>query len=431
MHLTFEQEYAVTTLAESNESELSLAGPAGSGKTTLIKALADAFDDVEICTPTNKAAFVLRTKGLDANTIFKIFFIPEIVENIGPNGQVVSKWLKFTPANEYCKGPLPLGKRSWCDVVIVDEASMIPTWIVAKMRRMAGKLILVGDPHQLPPVRDKAVPGGYFNTRVHDCVLTTIHRQAEGSAILELATAIRNESSKVVGHANSFRPERSFEDLFHDDYQFIAFTNKERARINFLCRQLLGRPDILPVPGDLMLSTDNFSDTIINGTPLTCVDFQWADRGCEVANITVQLEDGKVEKHTMSMNGFLRDQLVSQAKAFGPVTERRQKQADATSITAPIVERRHAAPTRLSLTYSYCLTAHKAQGSEFDKVCVIDQRNVIKLMTAAAIERGEDSLSPEEMARRWIYTAVTRAKKELAIAGTWWAVLSLDEALAA
>jgi exodeoxyribonuclease-5 len=431
MHLTFEQECAVATLAESNESELSLAGPAGSGKTTLIKALADAFDDVEICTPTNKAAFVLRTKGLDANTIFKIFFIPEIVENIGPNGQVVSKWLKFTPANEYCKGPLPLGKRSWCDVVIVDEASMIPTWIVAKMRRMAGKLILVGDPHQLPPVRDKAVPGGYFNTRAHDCVLTTIHRQAEGSAILELATAIRNESSKVVGHANSFRPERSFEDLFHDDYQFIAFTNKERARINFLCRQLLGRPDILPVPGDLMLSTDNFSDTIINGTPLTCVDFQWADRECEVADITVQLEDGTVEMHTMSMNGFLRDQLVSQAKAFGPVSERRQKQADATPANAPIVERRHAAPTRLSLTYSYCLTAHKAQGSEFDKVCVIDQRNVIKLMTAAAIERGEDSLSPEEMARRWIYTAVTRAKKELAIAGTWWAVLSLDEALAA
>ena len=431
MHLTFEQEYAVTTLAESNESELSLAGPAGSGKTTLIKALADAFDDVEICTPTNKAAFVLRTKGLDANTIFKIFFIPEFVENIGPNGQVVSKWLKFTPANEYCKGPLPLGKRAWCDVVIIDEASMIPTWIVAKMRRRAGKLILVGDPHQLPPVRDKAVPGGYFNTRAHDCVLTTIHRQAEGSAILELATAIRNESSKVVGHANSFRPERSFEDLFHEDYQFIAFTNKERARINFLCRQLLGRPDILPVPGDLMLSTDNYSDTIINGSPLTCIDFQWADRGCEVADITVQLEDGTVEKHTMSINGFLRDQLVSQAKAFGPVTERRQKQADATSITAPIVERRHAAPTRLSLTYSYCLTAHKAQGSEFDKVCVIDQRNVIKLMTAAAIERGEDSLSPEEMARRWVYTAVTRAKKELAIAGTWWAVLSLDEALAA
>jgi exodeoxyribonuclease-5 len=277
--------------------------------------------------------------------------------------------------------------------------------------------------------------GGYFNTLAHDCVLTTIHRQAEGSVILELATAIRKKSPKVVGHIHSFRPECSFEDLFHDDYQFIAFTNKERARINFICRRLLGRADILPVPGDLMLSTDNFSDTIINGTPLTCLEFNWADRGCEVANITVQLEDGTVEERTMSMNAFLRDQLVSQAKAFGPVIERRQKHADAapegTAKTAPAIERRQAAPTRLALTFSYCLTAHKAQGSEFDKVCVIDQRNVIKLMTAAAIERGEESLAPEEMARRWIYTAVTRAKKELVIAGTWWAVLSLDGELAA
>lgn len=69
--------------------------------------------------------------------------------------------------------------------------------------------------------------------------------------------------------------------------------------------------------------------------------------------------------------------------------------------------------------------------SEYDKVCVIDQRNVIKLMTSAAIERGEESLSPDELARRWIYTAVTRAKKELTIAGTWWAVLSLGEEIAA
>ena len=304
---------------------------------------------------------------------------------------------------------------------------MIPTWVVAKMRRMAGKLILVGDPHQLPPVRDKAVPGGYFNTRTHDCVLTTIHRQAEGSQILEIATAIRTGSPKVIGHLNSFRPERSFESLFHGGYQFIAFTNKERARINFLCRQLLGRADILPVPGDLMLSADNFSDTIINGTALTCVDFQWVDRRFEAAHVTVKLEDGTVEEHAMSMNAFLRDQLVSQAKGFGPVTERRQRPPD----PAPVVERRQAAPPLLSLTYSYCLTAHKAQGSEYDKVCVIDQRNVIKLMTSAAIERGEESLSPDELARRWIYTAVTRAKKKLTIAGTWWAVLSLSEEIAA
>lgn len=427
MNLTLEQQTAVAALAELQESEQSLAGPAGSGKTTLIKALAEMFDDVEICTPTNKAAFVLRHKGLDARTIYKLFFVPEVVENLGANGEVLSKWVKFTACSEYIKGPLPEGKRAWSDVVIIDEASMIPTWIVAKMRRMAGKLILVGDPHQLPPVKDKAVPGGYFNTLKHDCVLKTIHRQAEGSTILELATAVRNESPKVVGHINSFRPEDTFEAHFAAGYQFIAYTNKERARINFLCRQLLGRLNILPVPGDLMLSTDNSSDTIINGTPLTCMAFEWADRAFEAANITVQLEDGTVETHLMSMNRFLRDQLASQANAFGPVAERRQKKHD----KKPDTERRKADPELLSLTFSYCLTAHKAQGSEFDKVAVIDQRNVIMKMTAAAIERGEDSLPPEEMARRWMYTAITRAKKELVIAGSWWAVRALDEELAA
>lgn len=118
---------------------------------------------------------------------------------------------------------------------------------------------------------------------------------------------------------------------------------------------------------------------------------------------------------------------MSQSKAFGPVADRRKQKCH----NKPVVERRKTDPTLLSLTYSYCITCHKAQGSEYDRVCVIDQRNVIKLMTGAAIERGEESLSPDEMARRWIYTAVTRAKKELAIATTWWAVLSLDQELAA
>jgi exodeoxyribonuclease-5 len=429
MDLTLEQKTGVTTLVASPARLVSLAGPAGSGKTTLIKALAAAFDDVEICTPTNKAAFVLREKGLDASTIFKIFFVPEIIETLGPNGQVVSKRLKFIAANEYTQGPLPAGKRAWCEVVIVDETSMLHKWIIDKMRTMAGKLILVGDPHQLPPVRDRAVPGGYFITRTHDATLKTIHRQAEGSEILQLATAIRQQSPKVVGHLNSFRPQSSFEDYFAAGFQIIAFTNKERARINFICRLLLGRPDILPVPGDKMVSTDNISDTIINGTPMTCVAFDWADRDYEAANITVQLEDGTVEHHQMGMNLFLRDQLVSQAKAFGPVPERRKRSPEPDA--APDVERRQNEPTLLTLTYAYCLTCHKAQGSEFNKVAVIDQRNVIMKMTAAGIERGEDSLSPEEMARRWMYTAVTRAKKELVIAGSWWAVLSLDRELAA
>lgn len=418
MQLTPEQSEAVTDVMSATEPEVSLAGPAGSGKTTLLQAIRDGYacvddDDVEVCTPTNKAAQVLRTKGVSANTLYKIFFVPEVIENRTPGGKLISKWLKFTPCNEYMSGPLPAGKRRFAPYIIIDEASMLPTWVVAKLRRMCSRLILIGDPHQLPPVKDRAIPGGYFNTLEHDAVLTEIHRQKEGSEILGLATSIRNESSKVQSYLNSFRPELSFEEASAAGYQFIAYTNKERSRINTIARRLAGRACVLPEPGDRMISTDNFSDTILNGTCFLCRDFSWENQKERWARITMELDDGSVENRIIDMEKFLRDQLVSQTKGYGPFGDRKDND-----------------PTGLAVTYAYCMTAHKAQGSEYEKVAVIDQRNVIKIMTNAAIQRGAASLSADETARRWIYTAVTRARKELVVAGQWWAVLDL-EALAA
>jgi exodeoxyribonuclease V len=431
--LTQEQLDAVSKITSSRKPELSLAGPAGTGKTTLLKAIREAympilscdepyddiFPDVEVCTPTNKAAQVLRKKGIPANTIYKIFFVPEIIENKNAQGKVVSKWLKFTPCNEYTGGSLPAGKRTFAPVIIIDEASMLQTWLVAKLRRMCDRLILIGDPHQLPPVKDKLRPEGYFNTLVHDAELVTIHRQAEGSPILDLATAIRNESPKVVSHVNSFRPDITFEEAVEQGYQVIAFTNKERQRINTIVRRLLGKACVLPEPGDRMISTDNSSDTILNGTTLTCLEFyDWEfdeenGRYPFNARMRYELDDGTVGDSIIAMDKFLNDQLVSVTKNY------------------PVAERAADAASGLHLTYAYCMTAHKAQGSEYEKVAVIDQRNVIRLMTNAAIARGENSLTGEETARRWLYTAVTRAQKELVVAGQWWAVLELSEEIAA
>lgn len=414
MELTAEQRDAITTIVNARAGEASLAGPAGSGKTTILKNISGAFGDVEVCTPTNKAAQVLRQKGIPANTIYRVFFVPEMVETLNMAGKVISRWLKFTPCNEYKKGPLPEGKRAWADVIIVDEASMLKTFDIRKLRQMCGRLILVGDPHQLPPVKDKYLPDGYFNTLQHTASLSTIHRQAEGSDILGLATAIRCESPKVVSYLNSFRPEISFEQACREDYQFIAFTNKERSRINHISRAFLGRKSVLPEPGDRMVCNDNFSEKLLNGTPFTCLEFYWDDQKQRYARMTLELFDGTVENRMIDMEEFLRDQLASQTKAFGPWEPRKDTDKAAVSVT-----------------YSYCVTAHKAQGSEYEKVAVIDQRNVIRTMTNAAIARGEITIPAEEFARRWLYTAVTRAKKNLAVAGPWWAVLDVDGEMAA
>ncbi|MCD8205964.1 MAG: ATP-binding domain-containing protein [Clostridia bacterium] len=48
--------------------------------------------------------------------------------------------------------------------------------------------------------------------------------------------------------------------------------------------------------------------------------------------------------------------------------------------------------------YGYCVTCHKAQGSEYDKVVLIDETDTVKC------EKD-----------KWLYTAITRAKKELVI----------------
>ena len=418
--LTKEQTDAIKKLYESPKPEVSLAGPAGSGKTTLIKELmgcwpnADdtALPTVEVVTPTNKAAQVLNSKGIPAHTLYAVFFQPEEVVTYGPRGNIVSRWLKFTPCNEY-SGKLGEGKRRFAPVITVDESSMVQGWVIDKLRKMCDKLILVGDPHQLPPVNDKRYPGGYFNELNHDAKLVTIHRQAEGSGILSLATDIRTESPKVISHINAFRPEVGFEDAVAAGYQFIAFTNKERSRINHITRVVLGRRCILPEVGDYMISIDNNTEKLLNGTTFICRGFWWDDETKHLARMRIEHIDGSIEDRPINMIRFLKDQLVSQTAGYGPREPGENE------------------PAGDAVTYAYCMTAHKAQGSEYDKVAVVDQRKVIHMMTEAALARGEKSLSGHEMSRRWLYTAVTRARTELVVAGQWWAVLTTDEEMAA
>lgn len=61
-----------------------------------------------------------------------------------------------------------------------------------------------------------------------------------------------------------------------------------------------------------------------------------------------------------------------------------------------------------------------SQGSEFNAVAVLDQVGLIKKIAASTKARDRRALDPEEQARRWLYTAASRAKQELRWAPTWW-----------
>ena len=395
MQLTLSQNAALEAILNDDSPQISLSGAAGTGKTTLIQALVDNLpDDTVVCTPTNKAAQVLVSKGIEATTFYKKFYILEDTVDGKPRFISCKKYLA-----EGHNG-LPEGKISWTSTLIIDEASMLTSRAINEMRRMCGQLILIGDHHQLPPVGDRDYPAGVFGSLDHTAELTEIMRQAEGNLILTLADALRRDDPKVGKMLKHFEPEESFQDLVRRGAQMIAFTNKERQRINHVCRRVLGFTQPYPQPGDKMVVTNNFNDDFINGTVFEVLDFEW-DGALPVADIVINFK-GHPWATTLSMRPFISDQISSQKFLLEE------------NLKPPFGEDE----MRLEATFAYCLTAHKAQGSEWEDVVVFDQRSLIRKV-AENDPRG--ALSPDEFARRWTYTAATRARKNLYWAPTWYA----------
>lgn len=131
-------------LAELFASPLSvLIGPAGTGKTTLIKALVDKIgaDRILLLAPTGKARVQLASKVGAQVTVSTL-------------ASYLSRTDRFDDAQRY----LVLGeagKREDVDLLVIDEASMLTEEMLASVLdafRTIKRLVLVGDPRQLPPI---------------------------------------------------------------------------------------------------------------------------------------------------------------------------------------------------------------------------------------------------------------------------------------
>lgn len=399
MELTQSQEQALSTLLERidrGDPVIRLSGAAGTGKTTLIKRLHEELLDAVICTPTNKAAQVLRTKGLPANTFYRKFYILEEA--------TADRRLRFTSCKRWLEenfnGSLPEGKISFAPILIIDEATMVNTISYREMMRMCDTLILVGDEHQLPPVGDRENPAGLFGSETPDATLTEVMRQAEGSQILDLAEAIRRGSPKVGKMLGFFEPEQEFRELVQQGAQSICFTNNERRRINAVARKALGHRAPWPGVGEKLIVTNNYSDDLLNGTLVEVLSFEW-DRIKPWASVKLDFGDG-TKSCRLNMKAFAEDQVAS----YRDVLEETMAGAS------------HDEELGVEATFGYCLTAHKAQGSEWEKVVVFDQRSVVHRVQS---NNPSPQMSPDEYVRRWLYTCVTRARKDLYIAPTHWA----------
>src|SRR3990167_9511022 len=318
--LSPEQLAAVDTLLRFSKPIQTLAGYAGVGKTTVIKALQQQLRNFAVCAYTGKAANVLRKKGVSATTIHQRVYRPRKEEE---HGEVTFERKSY---NEIC-----------CDGFIIDEASMVDDEIYQDLTSYALPIIFVGDHGQLEPVS-----GGTLNLMAKpDITLEEIHRNA--GEIAQFAEFIRkgNQPADWYKHENYTGKAVTFAstltDLDSQPDQFICAFNKTRVLLNKAVRTMLGFPEDHPVRGDRVMCLQNdHSLSIYNGMQGTIAAIN--------DHTLVFDSDGKHVRVPYVYHQFNRESKPE----FNPGS--------------------------VPFDYAYCVTAHKFQGDEADYVAVLEQR---------------------------------------------------------
>ena len=352
--------FAKSRRPTSRAQTFRVAGPAGTGKTTVIAQSIASINAtapslrIAVVAPTGKAAQVLQRKGIPARTIHSTLY-----------EQISSSPLRFAK-----KLTIPF------DVIIADEASMISNDIFRDMTGYPVNIVFVGDPYQLEPIGDDP----RILTGLNEVELTEIHRQAEENPIIRYATWLRENPKKPTSHffstaitssalTRKFLRPREVTDWLSAFDQIIVGKNTTRCLINTLAKR---SGTLLPIPGErLICLKNNYTYGITNGQQFTV-----GPRHIVTGDESTAYND---TLHCIDDDG--NDYLLPfYTNCFNN----------------PSFKNTELPRDLVALDYAYAITCHKSQGSEWDRVAVID-------------EAFGDSPN------RWRYTAATRA----AVSLTW------------
>jgi exodeoxyribonuclease-5 len=411
--------------ADPNRQVFRLFGYAGTGKTSLAQHLVNELGVTNVCYGafTGKAAFVMAQKGcVGASTLHRLIYIPqekaqaklralltELDTETDPDKQaILDKQIKIekqrleTP--DWILREPDETELSTTDLLVVDEVSMVATAMAADLLSFGTKVLVLGDPAQLPPVDG----GGYFIHAQPDHLLTEIHRSALDSPVTRLATAVRgsatgDRSYGIAGlDGDSGRTDRiTIAELLQFD-QVLVGTNKSRWQTIHLLRALRGRVGEEPTPGDRIIILSNSGDAeVFNGQQFNVLGCVPHTRRDDQLNLHVADDEGATRHLTAWRAGFTNLEGERQAKRDGRGSV-------------------------VAATFGQAITVHKAQGSQWDRVLVVDESAVFAGMEAREKARaragaglpdnGEAAAVGHVAGRRWLYTAVTRAAQQVVIA---------------
>jgi exodeoxyribonuclease-5 len=375
-----------------------LAGYAGTGKTTLAREMWEHVGGGALCAAfTGKAASVMARKGLlGATTVHRLIYNPAgeedeetiqelrdelyTLEGLTSPGRIATMRMEAIrrQLQEFgARGRRPrFVLKGESDVqraplVILDEASMVDERMGEDLLSFGTKVLVLGDPAQLPPIRN----AGYFTERQPDYLLTDVHRQAADSPIIHLATAAREGRALPRGDWGAARVVGGVAaaDALAAD-QILVGTNAKRRACNARHRSLKGHEGPWPKAGERLVCLRNdHSLGLLNGT-------QWvADEDAAPDTYDGDALDLAVRP----------DEDGATLGALRIAAERRLFLDDS--------EKSPFGGGLQQFTYGYALTVHKAQGSQWGSVL---------LFSDWPSNRGY---------KEWLYTGITRAADKLTV----------------
>jgi exodeoxyribonuclease V len=357
--------------AKKGPQEFYLAGYAGVGKSTIANLAIEEIKEkhkigeVRTAAYTGKAASVLRRKGVEeAQTIHSLIYTPRVDEKTGE--------LSFALSDE--------SEAADAELIVLDECSMVDQAMADDLRSFGKKILIMGDPGQLPPIGGQ----GAFTNREPDIFLRKIHRQCADSPILELATLARQgkplPQRYEKGLVKVLPLTKESQPLIYDaGTQPLCGLNRVRWTYTQRIRKLRGFVGDRPETGErLICCRNNRAEGLFNGGMGTLNDLR-ADHGGTPGTLLVDVKmDDLDEVNTgIEIDPYLFSNHFSggQSKKL-EIPKKRFDEFD----------------------WGYILTCHKAQGTSWDHVTVID-----------------DSGAFRENRNAWLYTAITRAENGLTL----------------
>ena len=398
MELTRKQEEGLKIAVaryKARERYTVISGYAGTGKSTLINHIIYALNldpdfDVAYMAYTGKASEVLRRKGcVNAMTGHKLLY--HSVKT--PSGHFITTPKKF------------IGEFK---IIVVDEVSMLPKKMWDLLLRHGIHVLACGDPGQLPPIAKKGEEPLTILDNPH-IFLDEVMRQAAESDIIRLSMDIR-EHKPIPFFKGTEAMVIPYSEVDASMYkwasQILTATNATRRTVNDAIRAMDNRGP-QPEVGDKVISLANhwdiFSETgdanLINGT---------------IGYLTDPIELKEIS-YPVYTQGFPRKIPICQAGFISEVGDDfgvLNMDHHAINVGQPFLNsyqeyvlykaagsKENFPQIPLEFNYGYAITVHRAQGSEWDKVLVLEERFPFDA----------------EEHTKWLYTAVTRSVSKLVL----------------